>query len=242
LEKDYNNCNCANDRIGLYTCGFSRHSVEDILIPKLKSVGIKAHRNKRDNSIKICGYLNMRAFFNFIGWESPIPCYSYKFDVSDYIRANAIKLCDLHLDKQSKTYLNEKIKNDEAVWAIKFQDSPMWFVYSSAVCGVLDMIKTWQDERRTTKQKKLENANPLAYDLNKLGILKKLYLNGCSLWELEHNSEKLFGFNASIYKIKKALTRNGVNLKIRGHHPNRLCNGSDNPRSPAYAIGCHLFD
>lgn len=67
--------------IRLSTDGFDPDKV-NFLAKKLNDVGIKCHRNG-DNRIMI----NTRGvpdFFDFIGRESPIKCYSYKFDLPEW--------------------------------------------------------------------------------------------------------------------------------------------------------------
>lgn len=61
----------------LSTDGFSEDKVE-MLVDKLKEVGIKSHRTK-ENRIMI-NAKGIPAFFNLVGRKSPIRCYDYKFD------------------------------------------------------------------------------------------------------------------------------------------------------------------
>jgi hypothetical protein len=68
----------------LATCSFSIQDIEEILIPKLKALGINCVREKSKNDIRICPD-SIGRFFNFIGRKSPIQCYDYKFDVPDWL-------------------------------------------------------------------------------------------------------------------------------------------------------------
>lgn len=62
----------------LSTDGFKQAGVE-LLVRKLRKKGILCHRNNENRIV-----LNSRgipAFFNFIGRESPVKCYDYKFNL-----------------------------------------------------------------------------------------------------------------------------------------------------------------
>lgn len=60
------------------TDGFKREGVE-LLVEKLNDIGIQCHRNNENRvQIKARG---IPAFFNYIGRESPVKCYDYKFDL-----------------------------------------------------------------------------------------------------------------------------------------------------------------
>ena len=61
----------------LSTDGFAPERVE-FLVSKLQEKGINCHRNG-DNRIQVDAN-GIPLFFNFIGHESPIACYSYKFE------------------------------------------------------------------------------------------------------------------------------------------------------------------
>jgi len=67
--------------VRLSTDGFSPKNNE-FLVKQLNELGISCHRNN-DNRI----YIEAKGipdFFNFIGKESPIECYSYKFDLPEW--------------------------------------------------------------------------------------------------------------------------------------------------------------
>jgi len=67
--------------VKLSTDGFYPEGVE-FLTEKLRDKGIQCHRNNSNRiQIKAKG---IPAFFDFIGRESPIKCYSYKFDLPDW--------------------------------------------------------------------------------------------------------------------------------------------------------------
>jgi hypothetical protein len=65
----------------LSTDGFSEERVE-FLAGKLRDQGIACHRNG-DNRIQVEAR-GIAAFFDFIGRESPVKCYAYKFDLPDW--------------------------------------------------------------------------------------------------------------------------------------------------------------
>ena len=67
--------------IRLSTDGFSPKNNE-FLVKKLNELGILCHRNN-DNRIYIEAK-GIPSFFNFIGKESPIECYKYKFDLPEW--------------------------------------------------------------------------------------------------------------------------------------------------------------
>ncbi len=65
----------------LSTDGFTIDEVEYLVI-KLKEVGIESHRNN-DNRIQVKAK-GIPAFFDFIGKESPVDCYSYKYNLPEW--------------------------------------------------------------------------------------------------------------------------------------------------------------
>lgn len=87
-----------NKNLKLATCGFSDEDINTILIPKLENLGIHCYLGHW----KQYAYIwirrdSMGKFFDFIGHESPISCYAYKFNcekwytykrLSDIIRNN----------------------------------------------------------------------------------------------------------------------------------------------------------
>jgi len=94
--------------VRLASCSFKSDSIENILIPKLKLLGILCHRClvKNDICIDINSIVN---FFSFIGENSPIACYDYKFKIPDWRRK--IKLSDIFSSQEDKWramyYLNK---------------------------------------------------------------------------------------------------------------------------------------
>lgn len=65
----------------LSTDGF-HHSGVELLVEKLNHIGILCHRNN-DNRIMV-NARGIPAFFNFIGRESPVACYNYKFNLPEW--------------------------------------------------------------------------------------------------------------------------------------------------------------
>jgi len=94
--------------VRLATCSFTADSIENILIPKLKELGISCHRTLDKNDILIDSDSIIK-FFNFIGEKSPIPCYDYKFKIPEWRKR--IKLSDIFSSKEDKWramyYLNK---------------------------------------------------------------------------------------------------------------------------------------
>lgn len=89
----------------LSTDGFSQHGVE-FLSGKLQEKGIACHRNN-DNRIYIEAK-GVPAFFAFIGKESPVKCYDYKFKLPEW-RLDSKRMKDvaveLDVDYQRLAYL-----------------------------------------------------------------------------------------------------------------------------------------
>lgn len=77
-----NNGNAA--KIRLATCGFKPIDIQTILIPKLEKLGFHCKYQASKNEIRICSD-SIGCFFDFIGRESPITCYNYKFEVPEWI-------------------------------------------------------------------------------------------------------------------------------------------------------------
>lgn len=65
----------------LSTDGFTKDEVEYLVI-KLKELGIECHRNN-DNRIMV-NSKGIPAFFDFIGYTSPVNCYNHKFDLPEW--------------------------------------------------------------------------------------------------------------------------------------------------------------
>ena len=91
--------------IRLSTDGFDKERVE-FLVEKLKEKGIDCHRSK-SNRIQIKTSA-VPSFFKFIGKESPIKCYDYKFNLPDW-RFDAKRMkqvaTELNIDYQRLAYL-----------------------------------------------------------------------------------------------------------------------------------------
>ncbi len=82
------------------TCAFSVGEVENILMPKIRSLGIECSRDKFKNDIRIVAS-SIGHFFNFIGHVSPIRCYDHKFNIPEWLKL--IRLSDI-------------VKNDREKW------------------------------------------------------------------------------------------------------------------------------
>jgi len=89
--------NCTAVRLA--TCSFTVDSIENVLIPRLKELGISCHRTLDKNDIFIESDSIVR-FFSFIGEKSPIPCYDYKFKVPEWRKK--IKLRDIFSTKNDR--------------------------------------------------------------------------------------------------------------------------------------------
>lgn len=69
-----------NKRIRLSACNFEKTQIEEIILPQLKSLGLKASLHGKTKTYRI--YIWKRShdsFFKIIGSRSPIICYDYKF-------------------------------------------------------------------------------------------------------------------------------------------------------------------
>ena len=77
---------CGHGHIVLHTQSFSAGDIDEILIPKLALLNIKATR-RRGPTLYI-GTGSLRAFFNCVGWQSPVVCYHYKFPTNDFLSNN----------------------------------------------------------------------------------------------------------------------------------------------------------
>lgn len=62
---------------------FSKESIEKILIPKFLDIGIEVSRISGSNGIFI-KTSSIVKLLNFMGGESPVDCYSYKFDIEEW--------------------------------------------------------------------------------------------------------------------------------------------------------------
>jgi hypothetical protein len=91
-------------KIRLATCSFSNYKLDNILIPKLNSVGIKCGKDNSKNDITICGK-DIKYFFNFIGWKSPFSDYDHKFDIPEWLKLYR---------------LSEIVDNDRDKWRVQY--------------------------------------------------------------------------------------------------------------------------
>ena len=84
----------------------SKKQVEDILVFKLKNLGIDCYRNN-ENRINVSAK-GIPAFFDFIGRSSPVKCYDYKFALPTWrFESKRMKQVsqELHVDYDRLTYL-----------------------------------------------------------------------------------------------------------------------------------------
>lgn len=78
--------------IQLSTDSFSKESIENTLITKMRDKNIKSHRNN-DNRL-IIDTRSIPQFFNLIGRKSPVKCYDYKFDIPEW-RFESMRMSDV---------------------------------------------------------------------------------------------------------------------------------------------------
>jgi hypothetical protein len=71
------------------TCSFEKERIEDILIPKMKSLGLCALQCNSENRI-IIRRDGVRPFFEFMGLKSPVDCMQYKFDVDSWFLCHSM--------------------------------------------------------------------------------------------------------------------------------------------------------
>ena len=86
------------------TCAFSIEEIEQILMPKLTSLGLECSRDKSKNDIRIKAP-SIGRFFDIIGNKSPISCYDHKFSIPDWLRL--IRLSDI-------------VDNDKQKWMAQY--------------------------------------------------------------------------------------------------------------------------
>ena len=81
------------------TCAFSVEDIENILMPKLRALGIECSRDEFKNDIRIKA-ASIGRFFDLIGNKSPIACYDHKFNIPDWVRL--IRLSEIVKDDKEK--------------------------------------------------------------------------------------------------------------------------------------------
>jgi len=86
------------------TCAFPVDNLENILMPKLRALGLDCSRDESKNDIRIKA-ASIGRFFDIIGHKSPISCYDYKFDIPDWLRL--IRLSDI-------------VQNDKQRWMAQY--------------------------------------------------------------------------------------------------------------------------
>lgn len=88
----------------LATCGFLEEDIKNILMPKLAEVGIRSGYVNGKNDIRIDSD-SIKDFFNFIGYQSPIKCYEYKFNIPEWLKL---------------IRLSEIVTNDKELWRAQY--------------------------------------------------------------------------------------------------------------------------
>lgn len=90
--------------IRLATCGFTPEEVENILMPKLSTLGLNVGRHVAKNDIRISGD-SLKKFFDIIGHKSPIKCYNYKFEYGEWLNLHRLK---------------DVVKNNQEKWRVQY--------------------------------------------------------------------------------------------------------------------------
>lgn len=106
-----------SSNLRLATCAFEISDIENILIPKMKQIGINCIRDNSKNDIIISSD-SVKTFFNIIGHKSPISCYDHKFDVPEWLFYKTLK--QIVPDKKDRWKLIKHIQNGK----IEYQKSP----------------------------------------------------------------------------------------------------------------------
>lgn len=88
-----------NNSRSLYfaTNSFRRESIENILVKKLKEIGIVTSRITSDNRLFI-DTKSMPRILEYMGGESPVQSYSYKFDIEDWRKMKSMKEVSIELN------------------------------------------------------------------------------------------------------------------------------------------------
>lgn len=79
------------------TCSFTVEDIENILMPKLRAIGLECVRDVSKNDIRLSASSIVK-FFDYIGHKSPIACYNHKFEYPEWL--NLLRLSDIFVDKQ----------------------------------------------------------------------------------------------------------------------------------------------
>ena len=130
------NRHCSSLRLA--TCSFFPEDIDNILIPKLLSVGLKSQRLDSKNDIQILPE-STGVFFNLIGRKSPIQCYDYKFNVPDWL---------------FKTRLIDIVSNDQERWRAIYHIRQGHIQCSSSPGGKMFLF----DDEQVISLKKLLNG------------------------------------------------------------------------------------
>ncbi len=190
----------------LSTDSFSKENV-CFLAGKLQEKGIKCHRNN-DNRIYIEAK-GIPGFFNFIGKNSPVECYSYKFDLP-YWRFEAKRMKqvsdELKIDYNNLSYL-VKIGRIGCLRTSK-NGRPRFLPEH------IEEIKKYFEEGNITKEERTRQTN-----LDRYGVE--------NVFQSEEVKEKLKQINLKRYGVTSPIQNEQIKEKIRQTNRNRY--GVDNP-------------
>jgi hypothetical protein len=98
---NYDDSNCS--RLRFATCAFAVEEIENILIPKLKALGLDATRHHHKNDVYIRAQ-SIKRFFSLIGTESPLADYAKKFDIPSWLFLH--RLSDFVHDPKERHMVN----------------------------------------------------------------------------------------------------------------------------------------
>ena len=101
----------------LATCAFSRSDIKNVLLPKLRALGLDCARQRWKNDIVIKSK-SVGRFFEIIGNKSPFEQYQYKFDMPSWLGLK--RLVDITKTRREKWRAIWYIKNG----SVKAQKSP----------------------------------------------------------------------------------------------------------------------
>jgi len=80
----HNNFSINNTVVRFATCAFTPKDIEDVLLPKLKELGIDCVRTRSKNDVSLkTGSIGR--FFEIIGNKSPFEAYQYKFEMPSWL-------------------------------------------------------------------------------------------------------------------------------------------------------------
>lgn len=96
----------------LATCSFSRSDIKNVLLPKLRALGIDCTRQKWKNDIVISPR-SVGRFFEIIGNRSPFEQYQYKFDMPSWLGLK--RLIDVARTRKERWRAVWHIRNESVV-------------------------------------------------------------------------------------------------------------------------------